>query len=124
MEEKRNQMETLFNAEIRGQKYGTWGSGMPDYMLGFELEEMNGVTSLHIQLFLYKGNIMTQRIPWDIYEAVIMLNALISLYNGDISRKEAIESVSSELCERARAKGIEVDEFFRNTNGIKLQMSI
>ena len=36
---------------------------MPDYMLGFELEEMNGVTSLHIQLFLYKGNIMTQRIP-------------------------------------------------------------
>ena len=85
---------------------------------------MNGGTSLHIQLFLYKGNIMTQRIPWDIYEAVIMLNALISLYNGDISRKEAIESVSSELCERARAKGIEVDEFFRNTNGIKLQMSI
>lgn len=53
-----------------------------------------------------------------------MLNALISLYNGDISRKEAIESVSSELCERARAKGIEVDEFFRNTNGIKLQMLI
>lgn len=55
---------------------------------------------------------MVQRIPWDILEAVIMLNALISLYNGDISRKEAIESVSSELRERARAKGIEVDCFF------------
>ena len=88
-------------------------------MRGLELTEMNGVTSLHIRLFLYKSSIMAQRIPWDIYEAVIMLNALISLYNGDVSRKEAIESVSSELSERARAKGIEVDEFFRNINGIR-----
>ncbi len=67
---------------------------------------------------------MAQRIPWDISEAVIMLNALIAARKGDISRKEAIESVSSELRARAKRKGMEVDDIFRNINGITLQMSI
>ena len=67
---------------------------------------------------------MAQRLPWDIFESVIMLDALISVYSGDISRNSAIESVSSRLRERAKANGIETDDVFRNTNGIKLQMSI
>ena len=56
MEEKRNQMETLFNAEIRGQKYGTWNPGIPDHTRGLELTEMNGCTSLHTQLVFYVLN--------------------------------------------------------------------
>ena len=74
-----------------------------------------------MQKLIEKSGEMAQRIPWDMSEAVIMLNALIAAREGRISRKDAIESVSSEL--RARAKGIEVDDIFRNVNGIKLQMS-
>ena len=56
-------------------------------------------------------------------EAVIMLNALISAREGRMSRKDAIEAVSSELRARAKRNGIEVDDIFRNVNGITLQMS-
>lgn len=66
---------------------------------------------------------MVQRIPWDMSEAVIMLNALISAREGRMSRKDAIEAVSSELRARAKRNGIEVDDIFRNVNGITLQMS-
>lgn len=66
---------------------------------------------------------MAQRVPWDMSEAVIMLNALISAREGRMSRKDAIEAVSSELRARAKRNGIEVDDIFRNVNGITLQMS-
>lgn len=67
---------------------------------------------------------MAQRVPWDMSEAVIMLNALISAREGRMSRKDAIEVVSSELRARAKRNGIEVDDIFRNVNGITLQMSM
>lgn len=66
---------------------------------------------------------MAQRVPWDMSEAVIMLNALISAREGRMSRKDAIEAVSSELRARAKRNGIEADDIFRNVNGITLQMS-
>lgn len=66
---------------------------------------------------------MAQRVPWDMSEAVIMLNALIAAREGRMSRKDAIEAVSSELRARAKGNGIEVDDIFRNVNGITLQMS-
>lgn len=66
---------------------------------------------------------MAQRIPWDMSEAVILLDALIAAREGKISRKDAIESVSSELRIRAKRRGVEVDDIFRNINGITLQMS-
>lgn len=66
---------------------------------------------------------MAQRVHWDINEAVIMLNALIAAREGRMSRKDAIESVSSELRVRAKRNGIEVDDIFRDKNGVALQMS-
>lgn len=66
---------------------------------------------------------MAQRVFWDISEAVIMLDALISSYENKMSRKEAIEYVSSKLRARAKRNGIYVDDVFRNINGITLQMS-
>ena len=66
---------------------------------------------------------MAQRVPWDMSEAVIMLNALIVAREGRMSRKDAIVAVSSELRSRAKRNGIEVDDIFRNVNGITLQMS-
>lgn len=66
---------------------------------------------------------MAQRVPWDMSEAIIMLNALIAAREGRMSRKDAIVAVSSKLRSRAKRNGIEVDDIFRNVNGITLQMS-
>lgn len=66
---------------------------------------------------------MAIRILWDEEEAAILLEALVATLEGRISREDAISSVSQELRERAPQKGIEIDEIFRNINGITLQMS-
>ena len=66
---------------------------------------------------------MAIRILWSLEEAVIMLDFLLKNLNGEIDRKEAISAVSKELRERAVRNGIEIDDIFRNINGITLQMS-
>lgn len=66
---------------------------------------------------------MAIRILWSLEEAVIMLDFLLKNINGEIDRKEAISAVSKELRERAMRNGIEIDDIFRNTNGITFQMS-
>lgn len=66
---------------------------------------------------------MALKIPWEQEEAVILLEALLKVRNGDITRKEAVANVSNELRQRAINKGIKIDDIFRNINGIGLQMS-
>ena len=69
------------------------------------------------------GGNMALKIPWEQEEAVILLDALLKVRNGDITRKEAVANVSNELRQRAINKGIKIDDIFRNINGIGLQMS-
>lgn len=66
---------------------------------------------------------MSVRIPWTIDEAVIMLDALLAARENRISRKEAIQLVSDKLRKLAVKNGMQIDEIYRNTNGISLQMS-
>lgn len=66
---------------------------------------------------------MSGRILWTLEEAVIMLDFLLKNLNGELKRKDAISAVSKELRERAVKNGIEIDDVFRNINGITLQMS-
>lgn len=66
---------------------------------------------------------MAMRIPWDIEEAVLMLDVLLKSLEGKLTRKEAIHQVSEKLRRRAVNRGIEIDEIFRNENGITFQMS-
>jgi len=66
---------------------------------------------------------MTLKIPWEQDEAVILLDALIKVRNGELVRKDAINIVSKELRQRAINKGIIIDNVFRNINGIGYQMS-
>ena len=61
--------------------------------------------------------------PWDRYEVAFLLNYFLKTEAGDVSRKEAVEIVSNTLRKRAIARGIELDETFRNRNGISMQMS-
>ena len=62
-------------------------------------------------------------IPWDIEEAVLMLDMLLKSIDGRLTRKEAIRQVSEKLRRRAVNRGITIDDIFRNENGIIFQMS-
>lgn len=53
-----------------------------------------------------------------------MLFELIRVLNNEIPRNKAIQLVSDTLRRRALQRGLEIDDVFRNTNGITLQMSI
>lgn len=66
---------------------------------------------------------MALRIPWDIEEAVLMLDMLLESLDGKLTRKEAIRQVSEKLRRRAVNRGIEIDDIFRNENEITFQMS-
>ena len=66
---------------------------------------------------------MVERQPsWDKYEAVILLEGLLASMKGELTRSDAIKSVSRDLRAMALHRGIEVDEVYRNINGISFQM--
>ena len=66
---------------------------------------------------------MALRVPWDKYEAALLLNYCIRIEKGEISKAEAISTVSQMLRNRAIRKGYEIDDVFRNENGISMQIS-
>lgn len=65
---------------------------------------------------------MASQKTWDKTEAAILLEALIRVKEGEVSRKDAIKSVSERLREKARLEGLEIDDTFRNVSGITFQM--
>ncbi len=65
---------------------------------------------------------MAAKSLWSREEAIILLDALLKTLDGKIERNAAVSSVSLELRDRARKNGVEIDDIFRNTNGISLQM--
>lgn len=66
---------------------------------------------------------MVERQPsWDKYEAVILLEGLLASMKGEPTRSDAIKSVSRDLRAMALHRGMEVDEVYRNINGISFQM--
>lgn len=64
-----------------------------------------------------------KRILWDMEEAAVLLDGLLQVQAGKISRSDAIASVSEELRARAGRRHLDVDKKFRNKNGISLQMA-
>ncbi len=59
---------------------------------------------------------------WNQFEAAILLDNYIKHINGEISRKEAIQKTSLELRTMAQCLGYEIDDIYRNINGITFQM--
>lgn len=59
---------------------------------------------------------------WNKYEAAILLEGLLDVLDKGAPRKEIIKRVSFDLREMARQQGEEIDEIFRNENGIFFQM--
>lgn len=67
---------------------------------------------------------MAIRIPWDEYETAILISACVDYNAGKCTRKEAIKNVSQTLKKRAEKNGIEIDDVFRNENGITMQFML
>lgn len=66
---------------------------------------------------------MAERQPsWDKYEAAILLEGLLASIKGELTRSDAIKAVSRDLRAMALHRGMEIDEVYRNTNGISFQM--
>lgn len=65
---------------------------------------------------------MASQKAWDKTEAAILLEALIQVREGNISRKDAIEMVSKRLRGKAKEEGLIIDDVFRNIAGITFQM--
>lgn len=60
--------------------------------------------------------------PWDQYEAVVLLEGFLDILSNNFSRNEVIDRVSHDLRTMAINQGYEIDDIFRNKNGITFQM--
>ena len=63
-----------------------------------------------------------QKIKWNIHEAVILLEGYIDFINGKFSRPQIIKLISENLRTMAVNNGLEIDDTYRNINGITNQL--
>ena len=67
---------------------------------------------------------MRKLIPFDKYEAALLIEAVVRVENGDLLRQKAVEELSAALRRRALDKGIQISESFRSVVGISSQFSL
>lgn len=65
-----------------------------------------------------------KRIPWSLEESVILHDAYMRILNKQTTKADAIVEVSQKLRKIAENSGLEIDDKFRNTNGITMQLNI
>lgn len=66
---------------------------------------------------------MVKRQPsWDKYEAAILLEGFLASMKGELTRSNAIKSVSRDLKAMALNRGMDINDVYRNANGISFQM--
>lgn len=63
------------------------------------------------------------RKPWDIYESALLLDTFILIESGFKTRKNGVEELSSSLRSLGTSRGLIIDEKYRNTNGITMQLN-
>ena len=64
------------------------------------------------------------RVVWNKFEVALLLDTYEKVVKGELVRKVAIAKLSNRLRYRKIKNGIEVNEKYRNENGIQLQLSI
>lgn len=62
------------------------------------------------------------RIFWDKYETVLLVDTYILVYNKSVKKEDAIKELSRLLRQRAIARGVKIDDYFRNENGVSMQL--
>lgn len=65
----------------------------------------------------------TINIPWNEFEAVLLVEACSKVISGEASKSDVIPDLSCRLRERMINQGLEVNDTYRNENGIALQLS-
>ncbi|MEG1384315.1 MAG: hypothetical protein RSD08_03355 [Oscillospiraceae bacterium] len=59
---------------------------------------------------------------WTIYEAVVLLHGYLEATKGNLPKLHIIKRVSADLRRMAANRGIEIDDIYRNENGISYQI--
>lgn len=59
---------------------------------------------------------------WDIYEAVILLDGYLEWLNTNHPKTKIIKRISADLRRMATNRGTEIDDIYRNENGISYQI--
>lgn len=59
---------------------------------------------------------------WDIYEAVILLDGYLEVLQTNQPKARIVKRVSADLRQMAVNRGIEIDDTYRNENGISYQI--
>lgn len=67
-------------------------------------------------------NTMPRQQQWTIYEAAVLLDGVLQYRDNRVSKPEAILSVSNQLRKMAENRGQNIDDVYRNVNGITFQM--
>ena len=60
--------------------------------------------------------------PWNMLEAIVLLEAFIAAKDGLQSRTDSIRKASLDLRKIALNQGAKIDQTFRNESGISFQM--
>lgn len=63
-----------------------------------------------------------KRVPFDEYEAAILLDGYLKVADGRCSRNDAVADVSKSLRNIAAHRGLEIDKSYRSEAGIRSQM--
>lgn len=66
---------------------------------------------------------MTRQIPFTKYEAALLLDAYLKVLSGELSRIDSVKGCSQLLRSMAVNAGVEIDDIYRNVNGISFQMA-
>ena len=66
---------------------------------------------------------MKRQKPWTRQEAVLLLDGYLRILNGSSTRQKIITEVSSKLRTMAVLQGEEIDDVYRNENGISFQLA-
>ncbi len=67
---------------------------------------------------------MAIRIPWTKYEVALLIDACVTFGSTQSTRTEAIKELSKTLRKLAIKNNIEIDDIYRNENGITMQFNI
>lgn len=66
---------------------------------------------------------MSPKIGFSQHEAVLLLDAYLDVINSGKSRQEMVRQVSEDLRRIAINRGMDIDDIYRNPNGIHFQMA-
>lgn len=66
---------------------------------------------------------MATRIKWDKYEVALLIDTFWHIENDSAHKREYIQKLSTDLRQKAMNTGFEIDDIFRNFNGISMQLA-